>query len=61
MKYHLNARAAEILAHTVDSCFEATNMMYATSGEAGVEKYGGKSQFLFCSWEGFTISKSLIQ
>lgn len=37
MKYHLNARAAEILAHTVDSCFETTNMMYATSGEVGVK------------------------
>lgn len=47
VKYRLNARAAEILAQTVDSCFETTNMMYATSGEVGVEKYGGKAQFLF--------------
>lgn len=42
VKYHLNARATEILAHTVDSCFETTNMMCATSGEVGVEKYSGK-------------------
>lgn len=42
VKCHLNARATEILAHTVDSCFETTNMMCATSGKIGVEKYSGK-------------------
>lgn len=53
--------ATEILAYAVDSCFETTNMMYTTSGEAGLEKYGGKEQSLPRDrWEGFTVSKSLI-
>lgn len=39
VKYHLNARATEILAHTVEGCFETTAMMCATSGGVGVEKY----------------------
>lgn len=48
--------------HTFDSCFEMMNMMCATSGKVGVEKYSGKVQFLFWDcWEGFTVSKSLIK
>lgn len=43
VKYHLNARATEILAHTVDSCFETTNMsllhLLRLKWKSTVEKY----------------------
>lgn len=61
VKYRLNGRATEILAHTVDSCFETTNTMCATSGEVGVEKYSGKVQFLLWDcWEEFTLSNCIL-
>lgn len=46
VKYLLNARETEILAHTADSCFETKYMMDATSGGVGVQTVE-KYSFLF--------------